>query len=407
MRAYERLLRYVTIHTASDEGSSSTPSTARQFELARLLAEEMRQLGLENVELDDHCYVYGTLPATPGFESAPAVGFIAHMDTSPEFAGENVRPRLIENYDGKDIPLGDSGRVIPVSLLPYLPDLAGRTLIVTDGTTLLGADDKAGIAEIMTMAEEIRETGMPHGEICFCFTPDEEVGRGTEHFDLERFGAYCAYPVDGGPEGEVVSENFNACGADVYFTGVNMHPGASKDVMVNAALVAMEFNAMLPAGDTPRHTRDREGFFHLTAMEGGVESASLRYIVRDHDAAAFSLRKAMLEHAAALLNEKYGPDTVRLTLREQYRNMAEKIEPEYHSVVEKAIRATRSAGLEPRTDPIRGGTDGAMLSWRGLPCPNLGTGGYAFHGPYEHISVEGMDKAVQVLINIVKEWTKY
>lgn len=402
MRAYERLLRYVRVSTASsEESAASAPSTARQFDLAKLLADEMRGLGLQSVETDDYCYVCGYLPATPGLESAPRLGLIAHMDTSPDFSGEAVKPRIIEDYDGEDVVLGDSGLTLSTAMFPHLKKLRGRTLIVTDGKTLLGADDKAGIAEILTLAEELIAGGKPHGKLCICFTPDEEIGHGTEHFPIEKLGADAAYTLDGGEEGEIVFENFNACEADLSFKGVNIHPGSAKNAMVNAALVAMEYNTMLPSGDTPRRTEGYEGFFHLTSVSGNVEQARSRYIVRDHDAAKFGMRKETMRHAEKLINEKYGPGTVKLILREQYRNMAEKIRPENDYLVEDAVRAIRAAGLVPITDPIRGGTDGAQLSWMGLPCPNLGTGGYAFHGPYEHITAEGMDKCVEILHGIV------
>lgn len=402
MRAYERLLRYVRVSTASsEESAASAPSTARQFDLAKLLADEMRGLGLQSVETDDYCYVCGYLPATPGLESAPRLGLIAHMDTSPDFSGEAVKPRIVEDYDGEDVVLGDSGLTLSTAMFPHLKKLRGRTLIVTDGKTLLGADDKAGIAEILTLAEELIAGGKPHGKLCICFTPDEEIGHGTEHFPIEKLGADAAYTLDGGEEGEIVFENFNACEADLSFKGVNIHPGSAKNAMVNAALVAMEFNTMLPSGDTPRRTEGYEGFFHLTSVSGNVEQARSRYIVRDHDAAKFGMRKETMRHAEKLINEKYGPGTVKLILREQYRNMAEKIRPENDYLVEDAVRAIRAAGLAPITDPIRGGTDGAQLSWMGLPCPNLGTGGYAFHGPYEHITAEGMDKCVEILHGIV------
>lgn len=401
MRAYERFIKYAKIHTSSDESTGMSPSTERQFDLAHPLVDELRELGIADAEVTDTCYVYGHLPATPGHEHAPCLAFIAHMDTAPDFSGEGVDPRVIEHYDGKDVELG-AGRTLSVGMFPHLEKLRGRTLIVTRGDTLLGADDKAGIAEIMTLLEELVNTGAPHGRIAVCFTPDEEIGCGTAHFDLKRLGAEFAYTLDGEKEGEIVFENFNACAASLKFKGLNVHPGSAKDTMVNAALVAMEFNSMLPSGDTPRNTKDYEGFFHLTEMVGTVEKAETHYIVRDHDAAKFLMRKETLRHAAKLLNEKYGDGTVTLTLREQYRNMAEKIKPEFYHLVENAVTATEAAGVIPARNPIRGGTDGAQLSWEGLPCPNLGTGGYAFHGPYEHITAEGMDKCVDILLGIVE-----
>lgn len=401
MRAYERLLNYVKVYTTSDDESESTPSTQRQFTLGNQLADELKSLGVTNVRIDDKCYVYGMIPATPGMEQAPKLGFIAHMDTAPDFSGENVNPQVIPDYDGNDLPLGKSGRVLSAKDFPHLPSLKGRTLITTDGTTLLGADDKAGIAEIMTLAEEIIKEDIPHGAISIGFTPDEEVGRGADFFDVEGFGADFAYTVDGGTENEIEYENFNAAGAKVEFSGVSVHTGSSKDTMINAALVAMEFNAMLPVGDTPRNTEGYEGFFHLCEMSGDVSAAKLEYIVRDHDASMYRCRLETLRHAEKLLNEKYGKGTVTLTIKEQYRNMKEKIEPCMH-LIEHASQAVREAGLQPVIIPIRGGTDGARLSFMGLPCPNLGTGGYAFHGPFEHITAEGMDTVVKTLKGIVR-----
>ena len=401
MRAYERLLKYVTYSTQSDESVEVNPSTKRQFELAHALVEELRALGAADAECSESCYVYASLPASPGCEGAEAIGFIAHMDTSPDFSGEGVQPRLIENYGGGDVELGH-GRALRVENFPHLSALAGRTLIVAGGDTLLGADDKAGIAEIMTLLERLIASGEGHGPIAVCFTPDEEVGRGTADFDIERFGAAFAYTVDGGPEGEIVYENFNACSASIEIRGFNVHPGSAKDVMVNAAQVAWELNSLLPAMETPRHTEGYEGFYHLLGVAGSCERAQLRYIIRDHDSAKFAMRKEMLLHAARCLNDKYGEGTVQVTIRDQYRNMAEKIEPEHYHLVSNAVRAIEDAGVKPLMEPIRGGTDGALLSWRGLPCPNLGTGGYAFHGPYEHITVEGMDKCVDILENIAR-----
>ena len=401
MRAYERLIKYAKVSTASEEGIGVSPSTARQFDLARLLVDELRELGVADAEVTDTCYVYGHLPATPGHEGAPCLGFIAHMDTSPDFSGENVKPRVIENYDGGDLELG-AGRTLSVRQFPHLPSLKGRTLITASGDTLLGADDKAGIAEIMTLIEQLQGGEIAHGRIAVCFTPDEEVGCGTANFDIPRLGADFAYTLDGGAEGEVVYENFNACSAVVNITGVNVHPGSAKNVMVNAALVATEFNAALPGCETPRYTEGYEGFYHLTAIAGTAERAELRYILRDHDAKKLEMRREMMEHIAKTLNERYGAGTVSVSFREQYRNMAEKIRPDYIHLVDNAVKATEAAGVTPLRVPIRGGTDGAQLSWEGLPCPNLGTGGYAFHGPYEHITVEGMDKCVEIIRRIVE-----
>ena len=401
MKAYERLITYAKVHTASADEVDATPTTQRQFDLAYLLEKEMNAMGISGVSVDEHAYVYGRIPATPGYEKKPRVGFIAHLDTIPDFSGENVKPRVVENYDGGDVVLGDSGRVLSPKDFPHLKNMVGRTLVVTDGTTVLGADDKAGIAEILTMAEQVMAENIPHGDIALCFCPDEEVGHGASLLDIPGFGADFAYTLDGDLEGGIEYENFNAAAAKLSFAGFNVHPGSATDTMINASLVAMEFNSMLPAGDTPRDTEDHEGFFHLTDMSGDVEKAALQYIIRDHDAGAFAARKSMLAHIVKLLNAKYGEGTVTMTVREQYRNMLEVMERHF-DVVELAIAATKEAGLEPHICPVRGGTDGAQLTWRGLPCPNLGTGGAAFHGPFEHVSAEGMDKATEVLVNIVK-----
>lgn len=401
MRAYERLLKYVKIYTTSDEESGNTPSAQREFDLGNLLAEELKEIGVENVRITEQCYVYGEIPATPGYEQVPALGFIAHMDTAPDFCGEGVKPQIIGDYDGNDIQLGQSGRVLSCKAFPDLCALKGRTLITTDGTTLLGADDKAGVAEIMTMAEQLILEKTPHGKICVAFTPDEEIGEGADHFDVEGFGAKYAYTVDGGAENEIEYENFNAAGAQIEITGLSVHPGDSKDTMINAALVAMEFNQMLPSGETPRGTSGYEGFFHLTDMSGDVSEAKLSYIIRDHSAAHFEVRKEQMQHIADLLNEKYGQGTVKLVIKDQYRNMREKIE-DCMFLIDYAKQAVQEAGLQPKEVAIRGGTDGARLSFMGLPCPNLGTGGYAFHGPFEHITTEGMDYTVNILKGIIK-----
>ncbi|MBQ2201337.1 MAG: peptidase T [Clostridia bacterium] len=400
MKAYERLLKYVAVHTTSDEESTTVPTAAREFDLANLLVDELKAIGVADAAVDDMCYVYGTLPATPGYENATRLGFIAHLDTAPDFSGENVRPRIIENYDGKDVALGDSGRALTNAQFPHLAGLKGRTLIVTDGTTLLGADDKAGVAEIVTMLDEIIRENIPHGRISVCFTPDEEVGSGADHFDVARFGADFGYTCDGGAEGELEYENFNAAGATFLIHGFNIHPGEAKNKMINALLVACEINGMLPKGQTPRDTEGYQGFWHLTKLEGTTETARLQYIIRDHDFTNFARRKEMLEKIAAVVNDTYGEGTVSLSIRDQYRNMKEKIEPCMH-LIDHAKKAMELAGVTPKVQPIRGGTDGARLSFMGLPCPNLGTGGYAFHGPYEHITVEGMDAAVEVLKNLV------
>lgn len=401
----QRFLRYVKIHTKSDDNSATTPTTACQFALADMLADELRAMGCENVRRDDVCYVYAEIPATAGYEDKHTLGFIAHMDTSPDFCGEGVNPQIIENYNGEDLPLGNSGRVLSKALFPHLPTLAGRTLITTDGNTLLGADDKAGVSEIMALAERIIEENIPHGKIVIGFTPDEEVGSGADHFDVEGFGADFAYTVDGGVEGSLEYENFNACAAKFVVNGVNVHPGASKNVMKNSMLVAMEINSMLPTADIPALTEGYEGFFHLTDMSGNVERSELDYIVRDHDENMFEARKTILCHIEKTINEKYGEGTVELTIREQYRNMKEQILPCMH-LVDTAVEAAKRCGVKATIEAIRGGTDGARLSFMGLPCPNLGTAGYAFHGPYEHITVEGMQKQVEILTEIVKMYAQ-
>ena len=400
MRAYERMLNYIKIWTTSDSSSESVPSTSRQFDLARILVEEMKKLGIEDAHVDDKCYVYGTLPAKKGYEDKTKLGFIAHLDTSEDMSGQNVNPQIIENYDGKDINLGESGRVIKVSDFEHLKDFKGRTLITTDGTTLLGADDKAGIAEIMTAIEIIQKENIPHGKISIGFNPDEEIGTGAHNFDVKKFAADFAYTVDGGLEGQIEYENFNASSALFEIKGINVHPGSAKDIMVNSQLIAMEINSMIP-NETPTNTEGYEGFYHLIESLGTVEYSKLNYIVRDHDAEKFEERNKFLKNIEKTINEKYGEDTVTLTIKEQYRNMKEKIEPCMH-LIENAKKATKAVGLEPTVDAIRGGTDGAQLSFKGLPCPNLGTGGAAYHGVYEHISVEGMDKVVDILVELVK-----
>lgn len=400
MRAYERMLNYVKVWTTSDSSSETVPSTSRQFDLAKLLVEEMKSLGIEDAHVDEKSYVYGTLPATKGYEDKAKLGFIAHLDTSEDISGQNVNPQIIENYDGKDIVLGDSGRVIRVSDFPHLEKFKGRTLITTDGTTLLGADDKAGIAEIMTAIEIIQKENIPHGKICIGFNPDEEIGTGAHNFDVEKFGADFAYTLDGWLEGQIEYENFNASSAVFEIKGINVHPGSAKNIMVNSQLLAMEINAMLP-NETPATTEGYEGFYHLMETTGSVEHSKLTYIVRDHDADKFAARNEFLKNIEKTMNEKYGEGTVTLTIKEQYRNMKEKIEPCMH-LIDNAKKAIKAVGLEPTVDAIRGGTDGAQLSFKGLPCPNLGTGGAAYHGACEHISVEGMDKVVDIAVELVK-----
>ena len=401
MRVEERLLKYVSYWTTSDEECRQIPSSERQFELGKVLEQELRDLGLEKVTLTDHCYVYGLLPATKGYADKPAVGFISHMDTAPDFSGKDVKPQIIPNYDGNDVLLKGSGAYLKISDFPTLKTLKGRTLITTDGTTLLGADDKAGVSEIMTAVEQIITEKIPHGDIWIGFTPDEEVGSGADLFDLDYFKAKFAYTVDGDYEGEVAYENFNAASASFEIKGVNVHPGEAKDIMINAALVGCEIASLLPENETPAHTEGREGFYHLTDFSGDIAHAKVNYIVRDHDKATFEKRLDTLRGIEQKMNEKYHADTVKLNIQHSYSNMLEVIEKNEY-VVAIAKKAIKNVGLEPVSRPVRGGTDGARLSFMGLPCPNLGTGGYGFHGPFEHISVEGMDTAVSVIKEIVK-----
>lgn len=402
MKVQDRLLKYVAYWTTSDESGSVIPSSEREFALGRELKQELEDLGLSRVILTDHCYVYGLLPATSGMEDRKAIGFIAHMDTAPDYSGENVKPQIIENYDGSDILLKGSNTYLKVSDFPTLETLTGRTLITTDGTTLLGADDKAGIAEIMTALEQIITEGTPHGDIWIGFTPDEEIGAGADLFDLDYFKADFAYTVDGDYEGEVAYENFNAASADFIIHGINVHPGEAKDIMVNAALLATEIVSRLPKAETPAHTEGREGFYHLTDMSGDVAFAKLSFIVRDHDKDIFESRLNLLRTIEVEMNQEYGAGTVELTITHSYENMLSVIE-QHMDVIERAQNAIRESGLEPISRPVRGGTDGARLSFMGLPCPNLGTGGYGFHGPYEHISVEGMETAVRIIKSIATD----
>ena len=405
MKVEERLLKYISFWTTSDESGNTTPSSDREFTLARELQKEMKDLGLSDITLTDHCYLYGHLPATAGMEHTKAIGLISHMDTAPDFSGENVKPQIIPNYDGGDVLLKGSGDILKVSDFPSLSSLKGRTLITTDGTTLLGADDKAGIAEIMTSAEELITEKIPHGDIWIGFTPDEEIGSGADLFDLNLFQADYAYTVDGDYEGEVAYENFNAASAVFHIKGVNVHPGEAKNIMVNASLIGCEIVSLLPENETPSHTEGREGFYHLTDMTGDVSAATLSFIIRDHDKDIFESRLNRLRTIEVEMNQKYGANTVTLEIEHSYDNMLSVIENQME-IVNLAKDAISAEGLTPLSRPIRGGTDGARLSFMGLPCPNLGTGGYGFHGPFEHISVEGMQTAVRILKNIVSHPVK-
>ena len=404
MKAYERLLKYVKFNTQSSDTSGAHPSTASQFELAKALRDELISLGCVDVYLDEKCYLYARVPATEGYEGKTKIGFISHMDTAPDFSGEGVNPVIHENYDGGAIALGDTGRVLDPKVFPHLTSLVGRTLITTDGKTLLGADDKAGVSEIMTLVEELMKSNTPHGEVLIGFTPDEEIGEGADFFDVERFGAEFAYTVDGGEEGSLEYENFNAASASFKVNGFNVHPGSAKDVMINASLVAMEINGALPTFETPAHTDGYEGFYHLISMDGNVETASLNYIIRDHDGKKLEEKKDALRLIEKRINDKYGCGTAELEIKDSYRNMKEMVIPHMH-LIENAQAAAITSGVTPMVMPIRGGTDGARLSFMGLPCPNLGTGGYAFHGPFEHITVEGMDTVVNILLEIVKAYS--
>lgn len=401
MKVQERLLNYVSCHTTSEDDQENIPSTRRQFTLAHMLEKELTDMHLSQVTVDEHCYVYGLLPATQGYESKKAIGFISHMDTAPDASGENVKPQVIPDYDGKNVLLKGTGDLLKVSDFPELKDFKGRTLITTDGTTLLGADDKAGIAEILTAVEEIIREDIPHSDIWIGFTPDEEVGRGADLFNLDYFKADYAYTVDGDYEGEIAYENFNAAAASFKIKGVNVHPGSAKDIMVNAAAVACEIQSLLPEAETPEHTEGREGFFSLMHMSGEIAHAELSYIIRDHDRKRFEERKALLTSIADQMNQKYHADTVSLTVTDSYYNMLE-VMKDHMYVIEIANEAIKTVGIPLVSTPVRGGTDGARLSYMGLPCPNLGTGGYGFHGPYEHITVEGMEHAVKIIKEIVK-----
>ena len=397
----DRFLRYVAVDTQSDPESESQPSAAKELDLLRMLKDELVAMGVE-ATLDEHGYVMGRIPSNCGKEDVPAVGFIAHADTAPDASGAGIKPQIIENYDGGEIPLkGVSGLSLKPDEFPEMKDYVGQTLITTDGTTLLGADDKAGIAEIMDAVQYI--VGHPefkHGDIMIGFTPDEEIGRGVVKFDVAKFGAKYAYTLDGGAVGELEYENFNAAGATVTIQGRNVHPGTAKGKMKNAILIGMELNSLLPVDQKPEYTCGYEGFFHLISFKGEVESATFSYIIRDHDMDLYEQKKAYMQKCVDFINEKYGAGTATVEIRHQYYNMRKEVEPHYH-IVEKAMKAMEMEGITPKIQPIRGGTDGANLSFMGLPCPNIFAGGHNFHGKMEYVPLESMEKASKVILNII------
>lgn len=403
MELKERFLNYVSFDTQSSEGSETFPSTEKQLVLLNHLAQEMKSIGLIDVVTDKYGYTMGTIPASEGYEGAPTIGFISHVDTSPDMSGKDVKPQVIENYAGGDIKLNDT-LYMKVSDFPELDYFVGHTLIHTDGTTLLGADNKAGVAEIMTAAEYlINHPEIKHGKICVGFTPDEEIGRGVDFFDVEAFGAKFAYTMDGGFEGELEYENFNAASAKISIQGRNVHPGYAKNKMINALQVAFELNAMLPVTERPEHTIGYEGFYHCIAVNGSVENAQINYIIRDHDSEKFEAKKRWMSSCVELLQQRYGEEVLALTLKDQYYNMRKMVEP-HLQVIDMAKEAMEMAGVVPIIRPIRGCTDGARLSFMGLPCPNVFTGGMNFHGKFEYCSLTTMKKSVDVIINLAKLW---
>lgn len=405
MELKERFLKYVAIDTQSSEESETFPSTEKQWTLLRLLVEEMKALGLTEVSIDKYGYAMGTIPASEGCGDAPVIGFLAHVDTSPDMSGENVRPRIIDNYDGSDIVLNNA-LTMRVADFPELKNFVGHTLIHTDGTTLLGADDKAGVAEIMTAAEYLlAHPEIRHGKIRIGFTPDEEIGRGVDFFDVKAFGADFAYTMDGGYEGELEYENFNAASAKIAIQGRNVHPGYAKNKMINAIEVACELNSLIPATERPQYTEDYEGFYHCVGLNGTVEQATISYIIRDHDADKFEQKKVWMWSVVDLLKKKYGEQVLTLTLKDQYYNMRKMVEP-HPQVIELAKKAMTEAGVAPIVRPIRGGTDGARLSFMGLPCPNIFAGGMNFHGRFEYCSLDSMQRAMQVIVNLARLWAE-
>ncbi|OAA90554.1 MULTISPECIES: peptidase T [Clostridium] len=405
-KVVEKFTKYIKFDTRSNEEMNTVPTTQGQMVLAKELSKELKKIGMREVSVDENGYVMASLPSNVDKE-VPTIGFIAHMDTSPEVSGMNVNPKFIENYDGKDIVLnGEKNIVLSPKDFPELKDYVGKTLITTDGTTLLGADDKAGIAEIITALETLIENPeIKHGNVKVAFTPDEEIGRGPDHFDVEKFNANAAYTVDGGALGELEYENFNAASAEVIISGRNVHPGSAKGIMINSMLIAGEFMSMLPQNETPSTTEGYEGFYHIVALNGGVEQTKLEYIIRDFDEKNFEKRKQFITGAAESLNKKYGKSIVKIEIKDQYKNMKEKIEPVKH-IVDIAFEAMKSVDVVPKVQPIRGGTDGASLSFKGLPTPNIFTGGHNFHGKFEYIPVYSMEKAVEVILKIVQLYGK-
>ena len=401
----ERFLRYIKIDTRSDEDSGLSPSTSKQHDLARILYEELKEMGASDVVYDtEHCYVYARIPANDGGENDKTLGFVSHMDTSPDAPGNDVKPCIIHDYDGTDIILNkEKNIVLKTEIYPEICEYKGQTLIVTDGTTLLGADDKAGVSEIMTMAHTLlSDPTIKHGPISIAFTPDEEIGEGTAYFDISTFGADYAYTVDGGGIGELEYETFNGAAAKISIEGVSVHPGEARDKMVNAARIAAEFDSMLPAKQRPENTKDREGFFHMTDIYGDVEKAEVCYIIRDHDRTLFENKKKLIEETVKKLRDKYPRAAINVTMKDQYYNMREKIEPDHMFLVENAEKCMRELSIEPKIQPIRGGTDGAILSYKGIPCPNLCTGGHNFHGRFEYCCLESMEKIVKLLIKLAE-----
>ena len=402
MALLERFLKYVSIHTTSDENTGLVPSTPQQMEFAKILAEELKDMGMQDVSLDKKGYLMATLPSNID-KDVPAVGFISHLDTSPDMSGKNVKPRIVENYDGNDIVLNEKENIVlSPKQFPELTMYRGQSLVVTNGLTLLGADDKAGIAEIMTAMDYfIKNPDVKHGKVRIAFNPDEEIGLGAHHFDVEKFGCQFAYTMDGGEIGELEYENFNAAGAKVTFYGTNVHPGYAKNKMVNSMKIATKFMATVPANESPEYTDGYEGFYHLTGIGGDVEKTTVSYIIRDHDRKKFEERKAHLQMLVDKINSEFGDNTATLEVKDQYYNMKEKVEPVKY-IVDIASEAIRQAGVEPKVKPIRGGTDGAQLSFKGLPCPNIFAGGHNFHGKYEFVPIQSMEKATEVVKNIIK-----